>query len=305
MNWFLIALISPFLWALSVRIDKELIGKYFHGETGVLILFSSFISLLVLPFIFFVQPSVIIIDPFLAILVIIAGMISILYLFPYLMALNLEEASRVIPIFQTIPLFGSILAFFILGEVLTIQQMVAGLLIIFGAIGISTRITLNKFKLNKKVLLLMFLASILVAFSGVLFKFVTIETDFFTTLFWQQIGFFIIGLFIFVLNKDCQKKFLVVFKTNSKKIISLNIFNEVINIVALIIFNYATLLAPIGLVWVINGFQPVFILIIGVIITLFFPKFGKENIDKKSLLQKIFFIGVMLIGVAIIGINGA
>ena len=244
------------------------------------------------------------IEPFLAILTMIVGMLYVLYLFPYLIALNIEESSRVIPIFQTIPVFGAILAFIVLGEVLTIEQIIAGLLIILGAIGISTRFSSNSFKLNKKVLFLMLLASLMVALSAVAFKFVAISTDFFTTLFWQQVGFVVFGLILFIIKKEYRKQFIQVFILNSKKIIGLNVFNEIINIVALIIFNYATLLAPMGLVWVINGFQPLFIFILGVIITLFFPKFGKESIDK-NLYYKNIFIGIMLIGAMILGVSGA
>lgn len=304
MDWIILALISPLLWALSVRIDKELISKYFHGKTGALILFSSFISLLVLPFIILIQPNVFSISPFYILTTIFVGMLYVLYLFPYLKALNIEEASRVIPIFQTIPVFGAILAFFILGEVLTLEQILAGTLIIIGAIGISAKFITTGIKLNKKVLALMLLASLMVALSSVIFKLVAIKTEFWTTLFWQQIGFALFGLIIFIFKKDFREQFIEVFKKNSKNIIGLNVFNEIINIAALIIFNFATLLAPMGLVWVINGFQPLFILILGVIITLFFPRFGKEKIDKFTLFQKIFFIFIMLVGAAVLGYSG-
>jgi drug/metabolite transporter (DMT)-like permease len=55
MNWFLIALIGPVLWALVNHIDKYIISKYFTGRgVGSLVLFTSasglIISLVILVF---------------------------------------------------------------------------------------------------------------------------------------------------------------------------------------------------------------------------------------------------------------
>ncbi len=99
MDYFLLAFLAPFLWAISNRIDKYLLAKHFKGEIGALFLFSCFISVVALPIIYLIQPSVIFIDPFYAIILILTGALYIAYMFPYFAALNIEDASRVIPIF--------------------------------------------------------------------------------------------------------------------------------------------------------------------------------------------------------------
>jgi len=299
MDWIYLALIPPLLFALSNRIDKYLIDGYFKGGTGALILFSSFISLFTLPIIFYIQPNVFAIPPIYALVMIFVGFLYVLYLFPYFWALKLDEASKVVPIFQSIPVFGVILSFLILGESLSIIQLAAGALIIFGAFGLSTNFISKKIHFNKKVLAYILFASILIALSYVLLKFVAVQTDFFTSLFWEQIGFLILGI-ILLMRKDYREQFLAVFKKNSGKILALNMFNEIINILAAFIFSFVSLLAPLGLVSIVNGFQPLYILGLGIIITLFFPWLGKEKISKKSLLQKAFFIGIMVIGAIIL-----
>ena len=299
MDWLFFALIPPFLFALSNRIDKYLLEGFFRGQTGALILFSSFISILTLPIIYLIQPSVVSIPIFYAMVMILVGILYVVYLFPYFAALKLEEASKVVPIFQSIPLFGVILGFFILGDTLSFNQIIAGILIIAAAFGLSLDINLKKIVFKKKVLLFMLFASFLIALSYVLLKLVAINTDFFTALFWEQVGCLIIGL-VLLLKKNYRKEFVAVFKINSGKIIGLNIFNEIINIMAHFIFAYASLLVPVGLVWIVNSSQPFFILLLGVTITLFFPWLGKESISKKSLLQKAFFIGLMVLGAFIL-----
>jgi hypothetical protein len=45
-----------------------------------------------------------------------------------------------------------------------------------------------------------------------------------------------------------------------------------------------------------GAFQPVFVLVIGVILTLFFPKISIESLSKKHLAQKIVAISLIMIG---------
>ena len=299
MDWWFFALIPPFLFALSNRIDKYLLEGFFKGQTGALILFSCFISILTLPIIYLIQPSVVFISPFYAGVMILVGILYVAYLFPYFGALKLEEASKVVPIFQAIPLFGVILGFFILGDTLSINQIIAGAFILTAAFGLSAEFGFKKIIFKEKVVFFVLFASFLIALSYVLLKLVAINTDFFTALFWEQVGCFIFGL-VLLTKKSYRVALIEVFKINSKKIIGLNIFNEIINILAHFIFAYASLLVPVGLVWIVNGSGSFFILSMGIIITVFFPWMGKEDISRKSLIQKIFFIGLMVIGAAIL-----
>jgi hypothetical protein len=85
-------------------------------------------------------------------------------------------------------------------------------------------------------------------------------------------------------------------RTNKLFVISLNGVNEILNIIAKVSFNFASLLAPITVIWIVNGFQPFFVFAYGVILTLLFPKVVKENIGRKFLVQKILAIVIMFVG---------
>jgi len=303
MNWFIIALIAPFLWAITNHIDKHLINKYFRkGGVGSIIIFSSLIGIFVLPFILIIHPAVFTIKPILALLIIINGSIYVLSLLPYLYALAEDEASIVVPLFQTIPVFSYVLAFFVLGERLTGIQIIASLLIILGAMVLSLDLNQKKIKFKKKVFWLMFLASFSVALNGLIFKYVAIQEDFWTTSFWEYIGFAILSIILLVFIKSYRDQFLLVIRNNRRVVLGWNTINEVLNIIAKIAMNFATLLAPLALVWVVNGFQPFFVLIFGIIITLFFPYFGKEILVKKYLIQKVIAIAIMFVGVYMLNI---
>lgn len=299
----MIALVAPILWAATNHIDKYLINKYFrNGGVGSLIIFSSLIGIFVLPFILIIHPAVFSINPILALLIIANGSLYVLGLLPYLYALAEDEASIVVPLFQTIPVFSYVLAFFVLGERLASIQIVASLLIILGAITLSLDLNQKKIKFKKKVFWLMFLASFLIALNGLIFKYVAIQENFWTTSFWEYIGFAVLSIILLLFVRSYREQFLLVVKNNKRAVLGWNTTNEVLNIIAKIIMNFATLLAPLALVWVVNGFQPFFVLFFGIIITLFFPRFSKENLLKKHLAQKVIAILIMFIGVYLLNV---
>jgi uncharacterized membrane protein len=296
MNWFLIALIAPILWSITNHIDKHLLSKYIRGNAvGALMIFSSLIGLFLLPFILIIQPNVLNISSFNAFLIIINGIIYILAILPYFYALEKDEASIVIPLFQVIPVFGYFLALIFLGESLTLQQILASLLVVLGAIIISTETNNLKFKFQ--VFWLMILSSFLIALNGLIFKIVGIQEDFWTTSFWEYVGFVLILVIFILFFKSYRNQFLSMFKKNPISTLSLNGLNEIFNIVAKMIVNFATLLAPLALVWTVNNLQPFFVLLIGILLTKFFPNFNQEKIDKKTIIQKIFAIILMFTGV--------
>lgn len=299
----MIALVAPILWAATNHIDKYLINKYFrNGGVGSLIIFSSLIGIFVLPFILIIHPAVFSINPILALLIIANGSLYVLGLLPYLYALAEDEASIVVPLFQTIPVFSYVLAFFVLGERLASIQIVASLLIILGAITLSLDLNQKKIKFKKKVFWLMFLASFLIALNGLIFKYVAIQENFWTTSFWEYIGFAVLSIILLLFVRSYREQFLLVVKNNKRAVLGWNTTNEVLNIIAKIIMNFATLLAPLALVWVVNGFQPFFVLFFGIIITLFFPRFSKENLLKKHLAQKVIAILIIFIGVYLLNV---
>src|SRR5438067_671422 len=64
---------------------------------------------------------------------------------------------------------------------------------------------------------------------------------------------------------------------------------------------YATLLAPVALVLLVNSFQPLFVFAFGIVLTLFFPGVTKESLGRMKMLQKGVGICLMLVGGYLIG----
>jgi uncharacterized membrane protein len=298
MNWFLIALIPPALWSVTNHIDKYLVSKYFKGGgIGALMVFSSLIGLCILPFILFFYPAVVNISPLTAILITINGWLYLLAVLPYLYALEKDEASIAVPMFQMIPVFSYILAYIVLKETLSAGQILGGALIVIGAVIISFELEDGKkMKFKKAVFWLMMLSSLFFALNFLFFKYFALQSDFWTTSFWEYAGFAVFAVFLMLFVRPYRKEFFSVMKGNRITVIGLNGFNETVNLLAKASFNFASLLAPVTLIWIVNGFQPFFVFAYGVILTLFFPKISQEKITKKHLIQKIVAILIMFAG---------
>jgi len=302
MSWFWIAIIAPLCWAVVNHIDKYLLEKHFrnHG-VGTLVLFSSLFGFVMLPIAYGIEPASINAHPWGALLLMVVGIISGLAIYCYLSALKVAETSIVIPIFQTIPIFGFVFAYIFLGELLTYSQIYAGLLIIFGALIISLEIEEEKrIRPKLKPLLLMLISSALYGLHETLFKLSALENNFWTSVFWLNIGLVIFGLFIFWTRKSDRDSFIRTFRAQPGVIVGVNILSEGLTMIGNLALFYAMLLAPVAMVQLTMNFQPLMVLVIGVLLTIFLPHIATEKITKRHLLHKATAIATMLIGVILL-----
>lgn len=297
MNWYIFAFIGPALWALVNHIDKFIISKYFSGRgVGSLVLFTSASGLIISFFIFVFGFNYLSIGTVNALVIGINGAILVASFIPYLYALENEEASWASTLFQLIPVFGYILGLLFLNEQLSNIQIFASLLVILGAIFISLDLS-KRMKFKAKPFWLMVLSSFMIAINSTIFKIIALGGNFWGTAFWEYIGGGIFGLILFSVLPLYRTQFLAVIKKAKAKVLSINLISELLNIGAKLAANFASLLAPLVLVWVVNGLQPLIVFIYGVILTIFLPSLGKENISRKIVIQKLFSMIIMLLGI--------
>ena len=135
MAWLVFAFSGPVLWAISTHFDKYLVERFFrHSDVALLLLFTAFIGVLTLPFIAYFEPEFASIPPRSIALIVLSGILYMGAMLFYLRALQSEEASVVAPFFQAVPLFGYVLAYFFLGETLSLRQMAGGAMIVLGTL---------------------------------------------------------------------------------------------------------------------------------------------------------------------------
>jgi drug/metabolite transporter (DMT)-like permease len=111
-------------------------------------------------------------------------MLSVLAGVCYLYALEIDEASFVVPFYQTAPIFAYVLGYFVLGETITFAQGVGSFVIIVGAIALSLQFGRRGIRFKRNVVALMLAASVLSAVNGVVFKLIAVQAGFWVSLFW-------------------------------------------------------------------------------------------------------------------------
>ena len=296
MSWFWIALAAPALWGMVNHVDKFIISRYFSGKgVGALVIFTSLSGLIASIFILLFNSAAISLGAKSAIIIAFNGALLVASYIPYLHALEKEDASVITALFQLIPVFGYFLGLIFLGERLTPVQIIASFLIIVGAVVISLDIS-GSMNLKVKPFLLMALSAFMIAVNALIFKIIAVEENFWGTAFWEYVGAFTFGLLLFLFVRLYRKQFVETVRRGKGMIFSLNIFAELLNVCAKLLANFASLLAPLALVWVVNGFQPMLVFVYGLLLTLFIPQWGKEKIERKVLVQKIASITLIFTG---------
>jgi len=300
MNWFLLAFGAPFLWAMVNIADNYLVSKYSQKEkersSGGLVLFSSLIGILIAIIIAVFTPNIFGIAINDKLLLLLAGGLSVFWIILYLYAIEIEEISVIVPWFLTVPVFGYILGYFFLGETLGLKQIIGAVIILLGLILISIDFFNLRKSTKKKTILYVLLASIIISVSGIIFKYVTIEGNFWVSSFWEYVGLGLIGIILYLFVPKYRKEFMFMHKEGGKKIFILNITSELMTISGNLMTNFALLLAPVTMVYLVGSFQPAIVLFLTIIGTKFFPHIIKENISKNVLIQKIIAILIMTAG---------
>lgn len=302
MAWLWFAFSGPVLWAVSTHIDKYLVERYFKGSSvATLLVFTSIISAGMLPFIAAFEPAVLHPGVRGMLLIMLSGLLYMGAMHFYLAALKNEEASIVVPYFQITPLFGALLAYLFLGQILTHRQMGGGVLVVLGAILLAIRPGRHRRHFRLRLLLLMFACALTIAASSVIFAAFAIRTEFWITAFWSYTGEAVYGLALLAFRR-IRRQFAGLIVANATSMLSINAVNELLNLGGGLGTRYALLLAPLGLVQAVGSTGPLFVFLFGAALTLLLPKFGRENLALANLFQKGLAATLVITGVTLISI---
>jgi drug/metabolite transporter (DMT)-like permease len=285
--------------SIANHFDKYLLSKHIKGGTvGALIIFTCLFSFIALPVLLIIKPGLLFsATAFEAFILIVNGFFLSIAVGLYLYALNIDEASYVAPFFQFTPVFGFFLAFIFLGETLEKHQIFAALFIILGSLLLSIEFSKAKNRVKSRLIFLMLGSSFFYALNAVIFKSIAFDQGFINSLFWDMLGKFLFGVVILFCFRKYREQFFNLLKSNGKKLVVLNMLSEIVELIGEVAIILAVLYAPIALVQSVTSLQPLFVLIIGIIITLYFPRFGKEEMSHRHLAQKITGVLIIVVGV--------
>jgi uncharacterized membrane protein len=298
MNWIVLSIVPPLIWSILNHLDKYLINKYSHHVgVGGLAIMSSLFAGLTLPFIYIANTKVLAIETSHALILSITGIFTALGILLYLYALDRDDASHVVPFWFLIPVFSYLMGVLVLQEILTVDKVIGSMIVLVGATILSLEFD-QGLKIKKYTPILMIASSLFLSMNSIFFKDVATNYSFSTSLFWNQAGLLLFALILLTFFKKYRSDFISILNVNNTELGILNIVGESLQITATFISYYVILIAPVSLVLLISYcVQPLFVLIEGAVISIVFPGFIKEKINRKHIAQKILAIIVMAIGV--------
>ena len=298
MSWIVLALLAPVFDTAVNFIDKYLVGEkledyravpIFMGIVGTiagLILYSvrgfQAMNGLDLP------------------LILLAGILTYFSIYYYFKALDFEETSIVVILFQASPLITLVLSALFLREVITLTQLLGFILVLAASTTVSLdSVKPGKFSLSKSFYYIM-TSNVFWSCAAILYKSTAVSNDFLSTLGVEGIGIGLGALMAFSFDKGIRQAFLTTMPKVSPSVLVLLTLNEILSLAAKWIVFLAVLLGPVALVDVVVSVQIFYAIITGWLLTRLFPKIFQENISRKGLTLKLFAGLTLMLGIYLI-----
>jgi len=300
MSWYILAMIPPFFWAMTNFVDQFLARRFFPNQSFSLLSFSTIAFGVLVIALAFIRPSVLEIDPVIALSLTALGLFFYTGVVPYIFAIQQEEASNAAPLFETIPFFTAIIGWVFLKEQFELKDIIAGLVIITGGMGILWNFE-NKF-FSKKVFALMVSASIVMAiYTVILQQFSITDLHWMTIVYWTLCGRFLIAAFTFLAFKPIRQNVISVLKQAPVTAIIVDLSQHILAFLALIFTVMAMAKAPNAtFVMLVSSIQSIFLIVIGVALSFILPQYFKRASYIKHIALKFLFVGFIFGGLALL-----
>ncbi len=256
MPWWIYCIIPAFLWGMNNLVDQHILRKHFPNDAlGFMAMcgvFSTISGLVIV--LYSAQDYPVTLTQ--ALLFLALGVFSNIAHIPYSKALQIDEASIVVPLFQLIPIFVFIIAWLFLGETITTTQFLASALIIIAAMGVLYDFKAIRFKFE--TLILMLLTGLGVGIFTVLSRYLGQEIHWIPLAGYIMIGGGLFSASIFLTKKNSFSNSIALFKASPKNLVLLFILMELLCRSSMLLFQKALTIAPAATLvqTLVNGIQP-------------------------------------------------
>jgi drug/metabolite transporter (DMT)-like permease len=307
MNWLTITIVAYFLLALEIILDKFLLSSKRVSHPAIYAFYSGALGLfaIVIGFFFNGLHQIGVIK---AIFSFIAGTIFIYGMLALFFAVRKGEASRVLPVVGAIiPITTFFLSIFFLHERLGLRGVLGIGILVLGGLLISFDLD----KLEKRIFFKGFHASILAGFflalSAIMIKALYNGDNFLNVFAWTRAGAFL-GTFSFFLIPAWRRaisgsllKFKKPHKDDQKSGLSF-VLAKIMGGSGSFLKEFATSLAAasVTIVSALVSVEYVFIFILSILFSAWVPEVMQEKKDLKTVLQKIFAIIIIAIGIGLV-----
>lgn len=294
--WLIFALAANLFYTCSSLLDQNIRRSKINDTRSFLLIWIAIFSLIwlaAIPFIDITIPK-----PWMLLAAVSAGAMVYIPYFAYVNAVEHQDLSHVTTIFQLRALFTLLFAWVLLNEILTAINYLGFALMVAAGLLFTIKRKESKWHINRP-LAIFFASLIFFAFSSVLTKIFFKQYDYWNGFFWFGVGYFVAFFAILLIpgTFSTTKKIIKSMNKKSWAFITLNvIFASFGDFSTLAAVNFGA----VSLVSAVGSTQIIFVFIATVFLSMFFPQFHKDPLDRKTLSLKILGISLMVIGLLLV-----
>lgn len=297
MNWFYLALLAPLLYAVVNLLDDNLL-QFVYKSPYLATASVGFFGSLPLLSRLFIHASAL--STHLALLAVASGFLTLAYYFFYFRGLESDSPSIVIALFGLAPATIPFFAHFIVHEQLLPLEIFGFAIVLLGSLGLAVS-DFKRFKLSK-ALVFVAIAVVFMDIVSIMTKYVYQRVDFYPAYLYFSVGMGLGGIFFLLINLTENKQVTREIAKSIKKLLPILIVTELFGVAAEFTLNLAISRGPVSLVKVIEGIQPMFVLLIAFGLHPFWPKYFREAEDG-SFAKKLALMIIIIIGLGVISVG--
>lgn len=305
MNWLIFVIIAVLADSTRIFIDNYASDVYFKGRDAAAQKYFYSYALLVMALIFFAFAGFNFADINIATvsLIIVAGLLHGFAGIPYYRALELDDSTNLGIFVQLAPVFYLILGWFFLDQAFSPTQLIAFAVILSAPALIVFTARKKSRKVKLKAVFYAFLYVVIAVIGNLLFVKVCPENIPFTA----SVGLVLVGkaladIIICIGNPKLRKRFLAVVKQSKRRVLVPLTINSFVGGIQQFTYRAGLVTAPAVAIAsaASDSAEPIAIFFMGILLTLIWPKFGREKLDKKSICVHLIATVLVVIGVILL-----
>ncbi len=310
MIWLILVLLSVSLDSIRIFVDNYISDIFFKGKYAAsqkyFRMFAEFFTAIVIMAITgfnFGNTAI-----YVYFLIILAGVLNTISSIPYYKALEIEESTNLGIFVQLAPIMYLVLGWIFLNEPFSPYHLVAIPVILLAPLIIIINARKNSRKVKMRAVLYAFLYVLFAVIGNLIFvEANSMEAN--ELGFVGSFGFFYVGIsisnaFIMAGKPKWRKRFAYVAKKHKAKLFVPMAFSFIISIIINIAYRAGLILAPnvAAASAASDAAEPIIIFFLGILLTLIWPKFGREKLDRKTIITHLIATVLVVIGIVLLQI---
>lgn len=291
MNWIFLSLLAPFFWALSNFVDKFILGRHVKGIFDFLF-FSTITSWFLFAVLLFIIGV-----PELSIFSVIPIVTGILLIYSYGFygkALEKNDTSALVILFELVPVVTTILAFIFLAQTFSLNEFFGFSVVLVGA-------TIVSFEKGKSIFIkgfgLILIAIFMWSMTALIADYGLTKMTFWDYFMLDNLGSAFAGLTMFIFPSVRKQVIEGIVTARFPKYFWFT-WNNLLDFFGQMSIKKALSVAPsVGLVTVVMQVQSFYVILIGLLVTIFVPHLIKEDISLFIVIKKIVGATIMFFGI--------